>query len=81
MTLTLLTLLAILGLVCSLPFNSLQQKTKNSRKDISFIVGGEDAQNGMIPYQVALYASGSFFCGGTLIGKQTVLTAAQCVHK
>ncbi|KAL3823947.1 hypothetical protein ACHAXA_007918 [Cyclostephanos tholiformis] len=41
------------------------------------IVGGVEAQEGRYPYLVSLTSDGSdHFCGGTLIAKDTVLTAA-----
>lgn len=42
------------------------------------IVNGETATYGSIPWQVALFLDGKDFCGGVLIGKQHVLTAAHC---
>ncbi|XP_052224327.1 uncharacterized protein LOC127839977 [Dreissena polymorpha] len=47
----------------------------------SFIVGGEDAAPGAWPWQVALHFFGSYFCGGSLITPEFVLTAAHCVEK
>jgi hypothetical protein len=44
------------------------------------IVGGKDAHPGEWPWHVALYFSGQYFCGGTLISDTFVLTAAHCVE-
>uniref|UniRef100_A0A3Q2NTC4 Prostasin-like n=1 Tax=Fundulus heteroclitus TaxID=8078 RepID=A0A3Q2NTC4_FUNHE len=43
------------------------------------IVGGQDALLGSWPWQVSLKKFGSHFCGGSLINKNWVLSAAHCL--
>ncbi|XP_018403822.1 PREDICTED: transmembrane protease serine 3-like [Cyphomyrmex costatus] len=43
------------------------------------IVGGKDAPIGKFPYQVSLKYEGNHRCGGSIIGRFTILTAAHCV--
>jgi len=46
----------------------------------SRIIGGSVAAENRYPYSVALLANGRFGCGGSLISKDTVLTAAHCLR-
>merc|ERR1719234_80071 len=43
------------------------------------IVGGHEAQENQWPWQVALFIDDAWFCGGSLISENYVLTAAHCV--
>jgi trypsin len=58
-------------------------RRRNKRKVIPErevrIIGGSDARSGRYPYMVALLdRKGNFFCGGTLIESDSVLSAAHC---
>merc|ERR1712106_655808 len=51
-------------------------------KRTSRIVGGTETEVNEYPWMAAIATnSGSFFCGGTLISSQWVLTAAHCMFK
>nr|XP_027212625.1 chymotrypsin BI-like [Penaeus vannamei] len=43
------------------------------------IVGGTEAVPHSWPHQVALFIDGMYFCGGSLISSEWVLTAAHCM--
>lgn len=43
------------------------------------VVGGQDATEGQFPHQVSLRRNGSHTCGGSIISRNFVLTAAHCV--
>ncbi|KAG0428803.1 hypothetical protein HPB47_024235 [Ixodes persulcatus] len=43
------------------------------------IVGGSDATPLEFPWQISLRISGQHICGGSIINKQHILTAAHCI--
>jgi len=45
----------------------------------TFVIGGQNAQHGAWPWQALLLYNGRSFCGGSLINRQWVVTAAHCV--
>ena len=45
------------------------------------VVGGYDSRLGDWPFLVGIYRNGQFHCGGSLIHRQWVLTAAHCTHR
>ena len=57
-----------------------KSKKQNKIVHLNRIIGGKQVEVGGAPYQVALFRSGSFICGGSLIAPNKVLTAAHCVY-
>lgn len=62
-------------------YNDSEGPREEARKPLHRIVGGEEVIPGEIPWQVALIArpSGLLFCGGTILSKLWVITAAHCL--
>ncbi|PWA30895.1 hypothetical protein CCH79_00010736, partial [Gambusia affinis] len=46
----------------------------------SRIIGGRDATEGAWPWQVSIQFLGTHFCGGTIVGRTWVVSAAHCYH-
>nr|XP_014087501.1 serine protease SP24D-like [Bactrocera oleae] len=43
------------------------------------VVGGDEAYDGQFPHQISLRRNGSHTCGGSILSRYFVLTAAHCV--
>lgn len=54
-----------------------KQRTK---VETSGLVGGTNAGKGFFPWQVAIYYKNTFMCGGSLIDREHILTAAHCFN-
>ncbi|XP_035704979.1 uncharacterized protein LOC110847008 isoform X2 [Folsomia candida] len=54
--------------------------TQTSRYRVTRIVGGSNSNPGNWPWQAALYKSGSYQCGATLISSRWLLSAGHCFY-
>ncbi|XP_075160382.1 transmembrane protease serine 9-like [Haematobia irritans] len=70
--LVLYSLIIFLSTVCA--------RTKLRHENEPRIIGGEEVTIAQVPYLVNLRRNGQFFCGGSLITPQCILTAAHCVY-
>ncbi|ODM95886.1 Trypsin-1 [Orchesella cincta] len=62
--------------------DSLISTNNSTSRDLEpFIVGGTIARPNEFPWLVHLQIDGKYFCGGSLISLDTVLTAAHCVYE
>ncbi|TKR57824.1 hypothetical protein L596_030472 [Steinernema carpocapsae] len=83
-------LLALFSLSAGLPLQGLRGNdfelfnnlTKKLRRPSDLIFGGDHAKQGQWPWQAFLimtnFEGGTYICGGSLISKKHVLTAAHC---
>ncbi len=71
----LFVLLALVALVAGTPIN---QTVDDLIRMEGRIVGGEETTIKVIPYQVSLRINGHHTCGGSIISKDWILTAAHC---
>jgi trypsin len=46
-----------------------------------YVANGDNADISKVPYQVSLMRDNSFICGGSIISKNYILTAAHCVSE
>ena len=53
----------------------------NHSKRAKRVVGGEDASEKEVPWQVELQKYGDFECGGAVVSRHAVVTAAHCLDK
>lgn len=63
---------------CGLPDASFPIKSKEETNQK--IIGGAAANPHSLPWQIALYTSGSFICGGSVLSSEWIVTAAHCTN-
>jgi len=59
--------------ICGLKAASIEYGTRRIKR----VIGGKEVQPGAVPWQVYI-PTGKTFCGGTLVNRQHVLSAAHC---
>ncbi|XP_021551722.1 coagulation factor X isoform X2 [Neomonachus schauinslandi] len=65
-----------------LPFNRTDSSSKEDTRSLVRIVGGQDCKDGECPWQALLInEENEGFCGGTILSKYYVLTAAHCLQQ
>ncbi|XP_062549999.1 serine protease SP24D-like [Armigeres subalbatus] len=65
--------------VCLVALTIATARSSVIRPSSEKIVGGQFAERHQFPYQIALFFQGRFRCGGSIIDRKWVLTAAHCV--
>eukprot|EP00584_Thalassiosira_punctigera_P000765 CAMPEP_0172531210 /NCGR_PEP_ID=MMETSP1067-20121228/4703_1 /TAXON_ID=265564 ORGANISM="Thalassiosira punctigera, Strain Tpunct2005C2" /NCGR_SAMPLE_ID=MMETSP1067 /ASSEMBLY_ACC=CAM_ASM_000444 /LENGTH=375 /DNA_ID=CAMNT_0013315565 /DNA_START=29 /DNA_END=1156 /DNA_ORIENTATION=- len=56
------------------------RKSRELRLDATRIIGGSEATEDLYSYAVSLQDRGAHFCGGSLVARNAVLTAAHCLQ-